>query len=65
MPSAQLLSVFLPNRAALSYSVLIVTVPGLILGLTHMRDWGAKLGSLICVGAAITVLSPVVRTLFG
>ncbi|MDR0424994.1 MAG: hypothetical protein LBH39_06030, partial [Clostridiales Family XIII bacterium] len=48
------------NPAALSWSVLIVTVPGMILGLSHTKDWGAKVGALICWGAAASVLFPLI-----
>jgi DNA-binding response OmpR family regulator len=56
--------VYRHRNCVLDTAAMTFEVHGAAVGLTHMRDWGAKLGSLICVGAAITVLSPVVRALF-
>jgi hypothetical protein len=51
------------DAAALTPAALIVTVPGVILGIARHRDWGAKVGAAYCFGVAICVSAPLVKTM--
>jgi hypothetical protein len=50
------------NSAALSLCVLVVTVPGIFIGVVRHSDWGAKFGALFCLSAMCYTLAPLVAT---
>jgi hypothetical protein len=50
----------LHNHTVLSLAVLVLTVPGVLLGLNHLKDWGAKIGTLLCFGTTISVVISII-----
>lgn len=44
---------------------LLLSVPGLILGLSHSRHWGAKAGAVLCAFNAVGTVIALIMTFVG
>ncbi|MFF2910645.1 hypothetical protein [Paenibacillus sp. NPDC057934] len=52
------------DQKILTLAVLILTVPGILLGLNHLKDWGAKIGTLLCLGTTINVVITIITSFY-